>query len=427
MTENTNNSFQLSLGQSEAQATTEAWLDNYDAKDENRKPILRIFGYAGTGKTTIIRHILANRPGMSCSFAAYTGKAAMVMQKQGLPARTIHSLIYKPVRPDKRKCDELMGKIKECSDPKTKRKLWKELGEAQKINFELRTRDNSALGGCDLLVLDECSMVNQEMLDDLLTFKVPIIALGDPGQLPPIDGSGAIIGEKPDVLLTEIHRQAKGNPIIDFATRARNSVMIPTGDQGTARRINKSQLTKERALNCDQILVGKNKTRRKINNYVRQLMGYNKLSAYPVEGEKLICLANDRVKNSDGFDVPIYNGMMGTVVKIHDEYDTAIELEIQFEPIDANYEKPLMVKALRAHFDAYTNEEALKAVRWWDKKDNQEFDFGYAITVHKSQGSQWDSVVIYDDGFLVWDRKDRARWLYTALTRAAEDVTLVDT
>ena len=203
--------------------------------------------------------------------------------------------------------------------------------------------------------------------------------------------------------------------------------MIPTGDQGTARRIDKSQLTKERALNCDQILVGKNKTRRKINNYVRQLMGYNKLSSYPVEGEKLICLANDRVKNSDGFDVPIYNGMMGTVVKIHDEYDTAIELEIQFEPIDANYEKPLMVKALRAHFDAYTNEEALKAVRWWDKKDNQEFDFGYAITVHKSQGSQWDSVVIYDDGFLVWDRKDRARWLYTGITRAAEDLTLVDT
>ena len=221
----------LSPDQQEAKRLTSKWLTSH-SESRGESLLFRIFGYAGTGKTTIIRSLLEDFPKLNCCFGAYTGKAALVMQKQGLPARTVHSLIYRPVLPSKKKCDELLAKIKEEQDSKVKNRLYAELNEAQKVSFELRSRDESALALCNLLVLDECSMVNQEMLEDLLSFKVPIIALGDPGQLPPISGAGAIIKEKPDVLLEKIHRQAEGDPIIDFATRARNRIAIAKGDRG---------------------------------------------------------------------------------------------------------------------------------------------------------------------------------------------------
>ena len=124
--------------------------------------------------------------------------------------------------------------------------------------------------------------------------------------------------------------------------------------------------------------------------------------------------------------VPIFNGMMGVVTEVVDHLEMSIMLKVQFDPIDPVYEKPIEIKALRAHFDVYEDKDALKSVRWWDKRDNQEFDFGYAITVHKAQGSQWDSVVMYDDGFLAWNWRERAKWEYTGITRAAKDLTIVN-
>ena len=287
------NDLQLSPDQVAAKELTSAWLTAH-SEGRGDKLLLRIFGYAGTGKTTIIRSLLEDFPKLNCCFGAYTGKAALVMQKQGLPARTVHSLIYRPVPPNKKKCDELLAKIKEATDKPTKDRLYAELNSAQKVGFELRPPEDSPLGFCKLLVLDECSMVNEKMLADLLSFKVPIIALGDPGQLPPIEGAGAIINEEPDVLLKQIHRQAKGDPIIDFATRARNRIAIPYGDRGTARKIKRKEFTKEMAMSSDQILVGMNKTRRAINSYVRSLRGRDTVSQYPTVGEKVICLANDK-------------------------------------------------------------------------------------------------------------------------------------
>ena len=188
--------------------------------------------------------------------------------------------------------------------------------------------------------------------------------------------------------------------------------------------MSKKDFTKDMAFSADQILVGKNVTRRSINSYMRGLAEIK--SPYPTVGEKVICLANDRLPSLLD-DIPIYNGMMGVVTEVGELLDMAIELSIQFDPIDYQYERPLKVKALRAHFDVYTDKDALKQVRWWDKRDNQEFDFGYAITVHKSQGSQWDSVVVYDDKFLSWNWRERAKWLYTGITRAVKDLTIVDT
>ena len=404
--------FNLSPSQVEASDKIYAW---YNMKKQTT-PIFRCFGYAGTGKTTITRSIIEGLNldlGREALFAAYTGKAAMVMRKQKLPAGTIHSLIYKPIMPDKKICNKLFADIKNCKTDGQKRILSKQLAEARKVTFELRTLYDSALRSAKLLVLDECSMVGAEMLRDLLTFKIPLLVLGDPGQLPPIHGTGALTKHTPDALLTEIHRQAKDNPIINYATRARNAVPIPYGTMGESMRTQQNKLTNEQVLSTDQILTGKNVTRQKINKMVRDKKGF--YGIYPVVGEKLICLRNSPVKG-------LFNGTMCEVINVGDMLDFSFELEILAE----DSAEPIKVKALRAHFDAYEDKEALANVKWWERTDTEEFDFGYAITVHKSQGSQWDNVLIFDDKFLCWKPQERTKWLYTAITRAAKKVIIAD-
>ena len=395
---------ELSGQQQKAMELATQW---YTAKE--KKQIFRLFGYAGTGKTTITKTIIKKlaliTPGLVVGFGAYTGKAALVMKKQGLPAQTLHSLIYKVVPPNAQECERLYKLVKEGKEEyRTK------LQEAQKVRFTLNTE--SDLFNMDLLVLDECSMVNEELLTDLLSFKVPILVLGDPGQLPPIEGAGALLKESPDITLTEIHRQSADSPIIGFATRARIGSSLPFSKVGAAQHFEvcsfydlKPYLTGEW-----QVLTGKNTTRRKLNKLIRPGK-----TPYPEVGERLICLRNDR-------DVGLYNGLMVEVTKVGEIYDNFIDLEIQSELEDS---KPQLVRALRAYFDEYLSEGVLKDVKWWQRKDTQEFDFGYAITVHKAQGSQWDKVVLADDNFYAWEKSMRKLWLYTAITRAAEELVVI--
>lgn len=412
--------FDLSGQQLAAKAAVEEW---FLTDPDERAPIFRLFGYAGTGKTTTIRATLADLDltlGADVFFGAFTGKAAMVMRLAGLPARTIHSLIYKPVMPIKKECDEIAERWNAEQDPEEKKRLRQELNVAQKVRYVLKDNDeDSELYYARLLVLDECSMVNDDMLRDLQTFNVPLLVLGDPGQLPPIDGEGALTREKPNIQLTEIHRQASGNPIIDYATRARNGIYIPYMSHGASGHVSKDDLSDEQILEFDQIITGKNDTRKRLNQNIRKLKGFT--TPYPEVGDKLICLKND-------MDVPgggLFNGMICFVLEVGMELDTSIEITISRE-IDGPETPPIKVRALRAHFDAYFDKEAINNVRWWDRLGANEFDFGYAITVHKAQGSQWNKVLMFDDKFFVWDRANRRRWLYTGVTRAIESITIAD-
>jgi len=390
--------------------------DRIDKLGKLTKPIFRLFGYAGTGKTTTIRQImeLLNLK-TDTRFAAYTGKAAMVMRKTGLPAQTIHSLIYEPVSPDPVECNKLMARVKAEEDLVVKKTLQQELKEKSRVHFILRSKSNSDLRKTRLLVLDECSMVNEAMLADLLSFNVPMLVLGDPGQLPPIEGEGALIKAKPDVMLTEIHRQAQGNPIIDFATRARHGIFIPKIALGTSAHVSQLSLTSEAVTAFDQIICGRNDTRKKLNQRIRGLKGFEGM--FPVVGEKLICLKNNAEDN-------LFNGLLCTVVRVGELLDTSVELWISRET-DHFGDDPLKVKALRAHFESYQDKTALENVKWWEKDGVDEFDFGYAITVHKSQGSQWENVLLWDDKmFMGWEKKSRPKWLYTGITRAMERIVI---
>jgi ATP-dependent exoDNAse (exonuclease V) alpha subunit len=352
-------------------------VDRWFFTESKNQQVFRIFGYAGTGKTTLATHFAQNIDGLVL-FAAFTGKAALVMRKRGCEgARTIHSLIY-IAEPDK----------------KTGEVTWR-------LNRE------SMLKEAALLIIDECSMVDEELAKDLLSFGVPILVLGDPAQLPPVSGAGYFTDAKPDVMLTEIHRQAKDNPIVYLASQIREGIYPDYGDYGDSRIITKA--TSADALNADQIIVGRNATRDSMNFKMRKLLKI--YDEYPIQNDKLICLRNDR-------DRAIFNGGMFRVDRVFNSKYKTNFLNMSLNPEDDDEGLPVMVKVHKSFFSA-----DVAVPDWKMLKGSQEFDFGYAITCHKSQGSQWENVLIYDESWCF--RDEWQRWLYTAITRASEKITLV--
>jgi exodeoxyribonuclease-5 len=384
-----------------------AWWNNGNPTT----PIFHVFGYAGTGKSFVTNEMLKEVEGLIL-FAAFTGKAALVMTKHGNPASTIHSLIYKPILPDKQHYEGLKRSLvvaKEENDTDMMKELYDLMRNAQSISFELN--DESPLKDAALFVLDECMMVDDELLKDILSFGVPLLVLGDPGQLSPIYGTGALFTDNPAVFFTEIHRQALDNPIIKMSFEARNGRAIPLGEYGDSSHIRVRDLTKRKAMNFGQILTGKNITRRAWNRKMRGILGF--VGNYPIVGDKLICLRNQK-------QLGLFNGLLCNVKEVMDEYENFIEMVLTTE-----LDREVVARVHRAHFDEYCRPGTLESLKWWDFQNTEEFDFGYAITVHKSQGSQWDHIGFYDDKFLSWKKPERQKWLYTGITRAAETVTLI--
>jgi exodeoxyribonuclease V len=346
--------------------------------------VFKLFGYAGTGKTTLAKHFAAGVNG-SVQYGAFTGKAAMVMRKNGCAgASTIHSLMYTP--------DE-------------------DAGDDDGNNPQFKLNRNSKLAKAKLVIIDECSMVDETLGQDLLSFGVKILVLGDPGQLPPINGTG-FFSSNPDALLEEIHRQAADNPIIRIATDAREGRPIPYGDYGAVKVIGRSALNADIVIGADQVLVGKNNTRRKFNGRIRELLGYK--SQLPVAGDRLVALQNEK-------DRGILNGGLWTVKQLTGagrgknagDFVNMLVSSMDFDDAD-----PVKVKVKK---DFFTN--AAFKPNYRDLKGTQQFDYGYALTVHKSQGSQWSNVCVFDESRAFGDQQ--SRHLYTSVTRAAETLTIV--
>ncbi len=258
---------QFSPQQDEALKAVSRWLT------AGSPQIFRLFGYAGTGKTTLARHFAEHVDG-SVQFAAFTGKAAQVLRAKGATnARTIHSLIYRP-RGEEAIADETTGKT------------------SMSPTFSLNRQ--SPVARAKLIVVDECSMVDEQLGRDLLTFGTPVLVLGDPAQLPPISGGGFFTEHEPDFLLTEIHRQARDNPIIRLALDVREGREFMKGDFGTAQVIGREDVDQDLVLSADQVLVGTNRTRRRYNQRLRELKGFS--GPLPQAGDKLVCLRNDPAK-----------------------------------------------------------------------------------------------------------------------------------
>jgi exodeoxyribonuclease-5 len=368
--------------QDEALKAVSKWLQG------GRSQVFRLFGYAGTGKTTLARHFAEDVDGQ-VQFGAFTGKAAQVLRSKGATnARTIHSLIYRP-RGEEAVSDETTGKTS--------------------INPTFSLNRQSPIAKAKLVVIDECSMVDEALGRDLMSFGTPILVLGDPAQLPPISGGGFFTEHEPDYLLTEIHRQARDNPIIQLAMDVREGREFMIGDYGRAKVISRDDVDQALVLDADQVLVGTNRTRKRYNQRLRQLKGFE--AAYPQAGDKLVCLRNDPAKG-------LLNGSLWKVMTSSREtVKPGINLLVSPEEDDPD-RGIAKIKLLKAAFD-----DPDADVPWQQKKRFDDFDYGYALTVHKAQGSQWDKVVLFDESFAFKDT--RQRWLYTAITRAAESLTIV--
>ncbi len=434
----------LSDQQAKGLAKVKGWyVDNRDPSGREQQ-VFRLFGYAGTGKTTIA-NVLTKQPGVqTVVFATFTGKAAYVLRKKGAPASTIHSLIYLPQERVRQRLAQLMEELDaETDESRSKileRKIKAEQKRLENPDWLLREPEDTDLYGADLLVIDEVSMVGERIALDLLSFGVPTLVLGDPAQLPPVEGGGWFIDYRADHLLTEVHRSALDSPVTRIATAIRNAttadldygVDAMDGDSGRA-----DWLTVAELLDADQVLVGTNKTRWQANHLLRALRGLT--GEMPRAGDKIMCLANSS-------NCGVFNGQQFEVINVlnnkKSEHADRITLAVRD---DEGKERDLT--CWRAGFASMEGEQLAKrdgrgsvAAATW----------GWAITTHKAQGSQWDSVLVIDESgvFASIEQKNTARalkakgsldrgeshaaghragqrWLYTAATRAAQRVVMI--
>lgn len=367
--------------QQDAVGKIQAWFE----KRRNQTP-LTMGGYAGTGKTTLMGNLRKHMKVDSIAYCAYTGKARQMLygklkESGSLDSRdsvtTIHKLIYH-------------------FDPETKKSYRKE-------RWEL---DNS------LIIVDEASMVTRDIYNDLCYFGIPLLFVGDHGQLPPI-GDRFNLMENPIIKLEEIHRQAKGSKILDVAQMAREHGEIPMGIYSDkVRKVGYGDVDFATWWTEDSlVLTAKNPTRVTQNHKIRAMRGIDPTGP-PVVGDLVVCLKNNK-------HTGVYNGMIGTITGVSRPKNTTykkndvtvIGLNVMFPDGD--------------RYSGYALLEQFGLEQKWDPffySENVDlWDFGYALTVHKAQGSQAERVLVIEEKMRNTDHK---RWLYTAVTRASDDLTI---
>jgi exodeoxyribonuclease-5 len=363
---------------------------------QGRAPqLFKLAGYAGTGKTTLARYL----GGRTAAYMTYIAKAAIVLRQKGCPgAKNIDQWLYRPRHGSSRRRellgDEFMATSEEV--PRPDRCAYRQSEELERI-----VAPTEELLRADMLVVDEGSMVPNAMVEHLLELDKPLLALYDPAQLPPIGNDrGDLTAGEPDVFLTEIHRQALDNPIIQLSMLARRGERLEDRAYGQSCVVPVAALEGVITSGADQILCGTNRTRQAINEAVRTRDG--RRDWYPEPGERLVCLTNWHRRG-------LCNGSVWVVRAVafgRSRYtrDPLIRLELAAEDDGAvrRIEVPV------ANFHAF-------------------FDYAYALTVHKAQGSQWDNVLLIDESrVLRWACGiDPKRWLYTGVTRAANALAVV--
>lgn len=375
-------------------------LQRYYAK----KKYTVISGYAGTGKSTLVKFIIEalNVDYDDVVYATYTGKAAQVLISKGNQnAMTLHRLLYESVP----KADgTFLRKIKKS------------------IEYSV-------------VVVDEVSMAPKEMMDLLFShYGIYVICLGDPFQLPPIDKeSDNHLLDEPHVFLDEIMRQAMDSEIIKLTMDIREGKNLNDFDGNDVKVYRQNELTTGMLLWADQIICGTNKTRIEINSKMRDLLGRGN---QPEDGDKVICLRNywDDWNTNGDF---LVNGTIGTLNNTYSSFN-----------IIPTYYGGGKIDTIQSEFiseDGYSfgdlqmdKKEILTGERTLDsrtiyrlsrsKKHSHlvpyEFTYGYCITCHKSQGSQWDKVLVIEEKF-PFNKVEHARWLYTAATRAVDKLVIV--
>ncbi len=401
-------------------------LDWYNAAI--REQYITLGGYAGTGKTTVVAELREKLPvNIRVAYCAYTGKATSVLRNKLLKTKslyksdnisTIHSLIYDPIM----RGEEIIG--------------W---SRKSVIDY-------------DLIIVDESSMVSKEIFEDLLSYGIPIVCIGDHGQLPPVSADSFNLMSNPQIKLEVIHRydNSEESPLLKVSMLARKEGNIPFGYYGGCvlkvhpNNANISRFFKMMGNFEDSFcIVGENKTRISLNRKIRRIL--NKPEDHPVQTDRIICLRN----NTNASDIPIYNGMIGTITDKTDR-DKCYQITCRFDgendlyngfankenfnylctsggynlPSDFAYESEIIRwKKQKSAGDYYSVNNNI--IRKKKKVYFDNFDYGYCITCHKSQGSEMKNVMVIEERNYYMSDDIWSRWLYTAVTRSRENLIII--
>lgn len=387
------------------QVAVEKYAEWYNNPSKRTRPWFELSGAAGTGKTTVVKEAMkyVGIPDEEAVFMAFVGKATLALRLTGLDARTIHNVIYDLVTVYDR--DEYGKVIISNGRPKMKQVFVK------KDTIDPRIRQ---------MVIDEGGMVGTVIGNDILSFQRPTLVLGDLQQLPPVMSKRMFL-EKPDVTLTEIMRQEKDSPIIRLSRYASHGIPIPYGVYGDRECIvlRKHELRDEHLAESDIVICGTNSMRDTINQYMRKNI-YHIDSNHIEVGDKLICRQNKWAIKLDE-DISLVNGLIGYVEKINMNTKTAGTMDIdcrpefykdkRFKRLNINHKYPFLpYEKRRVTNPAYSNGIL--------------FEFGYCITCHLAQGSQYDNVLVFVEN-VGNDSLYFRQWLYTAITRAKKRLILV--
>lgn len=442
----------------EAQMT--AILDIVDTS----RSVTRLHGYAGTGKTSVVatRAIKAMQAeGRSVQVLAPTGKAARVLRAKGLHgARTIHSYLYTPTKRERREWREdwekFTAKIERYPEarapmvaidtaaaetdtsadwarlrkalPKSLREKVTALGSARRFELAfsaagaIAVYEETGYPAAEVLVIDEASMVSEQVASDLIRTGSRLVFVGDPAQLPPVKAqrSQQAMGN-PHHLLTKVHRQkgVEGRKILKLATEIRSttSPVVPVTKPKNLLRLE----------DYDQVLCWRNATRERANAEIRRRLG-RRDPMMPEPGDRLVCIKNTKSRDEEVREW--MNGEQVRVLEARAADDETMALTIEDDDRVA-HEVFSPIATLAGH---KAEQDYIDRARWGSP--DPAFAWGFALTVHKSQGSEWPAVLLVDESSdmisMMQRREGRAaaleqarQWLYTGTTRAARRLDVV--
>jgi exodeoxyribonuclease V len=371
---------QYNAGQLEGIEKIVKWFNN----GRPRKPVFFVTGQAGTGKTSFARGAVEalGLRGYEVVYIAPTGKAASRLRQKGCDgAKTLHQFVYNVRGEDEE--GEPIFQAKGYLDQKPR-----------------------------LVVLDEGSMVGKYDMDTLLSHCSAVLALGDLGQLLPVNAPQSLTPAMVDHELTEIMRQAEGSNIIRAASYLRKGRQLPLREYDDVKvRAGKPPLQQllDHADENTQILCSYNKTRVALNNEIRAALGFS--GNTPQKGEKVMCWFNQHDRGFMNGEQGIVQGYEEARDDEYDENDPAEMLMLVIKSLTTGKTKRVKFNPLSFDPDETISKDALKAPGG--------FQFGYVATIHKSQGSEWSRVLLVEEPM-----GDYAKLMYTGATRAQEHLTI---
>lgn len=366
-------------------------------------------GYAGAGKTTLAKYIAEEIRPDDVSFCAFTGKAANVLREKGCQdANTLHSNLYSLIGHDQatiKRLEDSIDDARKVGNSDLANTLSNELAERRLKHLQpkYQLNEDSKLKRKKLVIVDEYSMLGDKLIVDLRKIAKKILYIGDPFQLPPVNDTCSL---SPNFFITEIHRQALDSAIIRNSKAIREGQNLKFCQENDFDYLPKRQVAADLYASVDQIIVGKNQTRKSWNDRFRKLRGVEN-HPLPQKGEKLICLKNNH-------EIGLFNGMIGHAAR-NAQGGGEDRYILDFDDIcGLNVWKHDIIPS-GVKYDAYNKYH----------RSLERFDYGYAITAHKSQGSEFDNVLVYNEPIGKTD-EERRRWIYTSITRGKKKVTLVE-